>query len=260
MDINQYNRKAWDREVERNNPWTQPVDGEAIAAARAGKWNVVLTPMKPVPHEWFGGDITGKNILCLASGGGQQAPILAAAGANVTLLDQSPAQLAQDSLVAAREMLDIEIVEGDMAKLSMFKAGSFDIIFHPVSNCFVPDVHAVWKESYRVLKNNGVLLSGFANPALYLFNRDEMDPQKQRIVNSLPYCDLEDLDDDRRRDLIAKEEPLEWSHTLEDQIGGQLSAGFIITGFYEDLHPGHPLAEWLPTMIATQAVKAKKRK
>ena len=259
MDINKYNQKAWDREVQRDNPWTQPVDSQTIAAAREGKWNVVLTPTRPVPHDWFG-DVAGKRILCLASGGGQQAPILAAAGANVTLLDQSPAQLAQDALVAAREGLDIEIVEGDMAKLSMFKAGSFELIFHPVSNCFVPDVEPVWKEAHRVLKSNGVLLSGFANPMLYLFDRDELDPQKQRIVNSLPYSDLEDLDDDRRRDLIAKEEPLEWSHTLDDQIGGQLAAGFIITGFYEDLHPGHPLAEWLPTMIATRALKGKKRK
>ena len=259
MDINRYNQKAWDREVQRENPWSRPVDSETIAAAREGKWNVVLTPTRPVPHEWFG-DIAGKKILCLASGGGQQAPILAAAGANVTLLDQSPAMLAQDSLVAAREMLDIEIVEGDMAKLSMFKAGSFDLVFHPVSNCFVPDLAPVWKEAHRVLKAKGTLLAGFANPFLYLFDRDEDDPQKQTIVHSLPYSDLEDLDDDRRRDLIAKEEPLEWSHSLDDQIGGQIAAGFVITGFYEDLHPGHPLAEWGPTMIATRAMKGKKGK
>ena len=259
MDVNKHNRRAWDREVERNNPWTIPVDSSTIAAAREGNWHVVLTPTKPVPRDWLG-DIVGQRVLCLASGGGQQAPVLAAAGARVTLLDQSPAQLAQDGLVAAREGLDIEMVEGDMAKLSMFNAGSFDLIFHPVSNCFVPDVHAVWKEAHRVLKSGGTLLAGFANPLLYLFDRDDTDPQNLRVVNSLPHSDVDNLDTDRLQDLIAGEEPLEWSHSLEDQIGGQIAAGFSITGFYEDMHPAGPLAEWTPTMIATRAVKGRKRK
>lgn len=259
MDVNKHNRRAWDREVERGNPWTIPVDGATIAAARDGRWEVLLTPTKPVPRDWLG-DAAGKRVLCLASGGGQQAPILAAAGASVTLLDQSPAQLAQDALVAAREMLDIETVEGDMARLSMFKAGSFDLVLHPVSNCFVPDVRPVWKEAHRVLKAGGVLLAGFANPMLYLFHRDAADAQDLRVVNSLPASDLDDLETDRLRDLIADGQPLEWSHTLEDQIGGQIDAGFTITGFYEDLHPGSPLAEYTPTMIATRAVKGKRRK
>ncbi len=259
MDVNQHNRKAWDREVQRNNPWTIPVDSETIAKARAGDWHVVLTPTKPVPRDWFG-EVEGNKVLCLASGGGQQAPILAAAGAQVTLLDQSPAQLSHDALVAAREGLEIECVEGDMAKLSMFKAGSFDVVFHPVSNCFVPDVRPVWKEAHRVLKSGGALLAGFANPLLYLFDRDDVDPENLRITKSLPYSDLEDLDDARRHDLIAQEEPLEWSHTLEDQIGGQIAAGFSITGFYKDIHPTSPLAEWAPTMIATRAVKGKRRR
>ena len=203
MDVNQHNRRAWDREVQRNNQWTVPVEGATIDAARDGRWEVLLTPTKPVPRDWFG-EVAGQRILCLASGGGQQAPVLAAAGASVTLLDQSPAQLAQDALVAAREGLDIEMVEGDMAKLSMFKAGSFDLVFHPVSNCFVPDVRPVWKEAHRVLKAGGVLLSGFANPMLYLFHRDAVDAQNLRVVNSLPSSDVDDLETDRLRDLIAQ--------------------------------------------------------
>ena len=79
-------------------------------------------------------------MLCLASGGGQQGPILAAAGANVTVFDNSPRQLAQDRLVADREGLAIETVLGDMADLSAFPDARFDLIVHPVSNVFVPDV------------------------------------------------------------------------------------------------------------------------
>jgi SAM-dependent methyltransferase len=256
MNVNEHNRRAWDREVEKQNPWTLPVDAGVIERARAGDWAVVLTPTKPVPREWFG-DVNGLKILCLASGGGQQGPILAAAGANVTVLDQSPAQLSHDALVAAREGLDIETVEGDMAKLSMFRANSFDLVFHPVSNCFVPDIAPVWREAHRVLKPGGALLAGFANPMLYLFDCDAKAARDLLVVNSIPYSDLDDLEPERLNARLKQLEALEWSHTLEDQIGGQLAAGFMLTGFYEDFHPGSPLAEFTPTMIATRAVKLK---
>ena len=97
VDIRAHNRAAWDRQVEGGNEWTVPVAAEVIAAAQRGEWQVVLTPTRPVPREWFG-DLTSRDVLCLASGGGQQAPILAAAGARVTSFDNSPRQLAQDRL------------------------------------------------------------------------------------------------------------------------------------------------------------------
>lgn len=102
MSIREYNRVAWDNEVERGNRWTTPVSTETIDAARRGDWEVLLTETKPVPRDWFP-DLKGLDLLCLASGGGQQAPIFAAAGANVTVFDNSPRQLAQDRLVAERD-------------------------------------------------------------------------------------------------------------------------------------------------------------
>jgi len=119
MNIRDYNRAAWDREVERGSQWTVPVSKEVIAAARQGQWEIVLTPTKPVPRDWFP-DLEGLDVLCLASGGGQQAPILAAVGANVTVLDNSPKQLEQDRIVADRDSLTITTIEGDMANLTMF--------------------------------------------------------------------------------------------------------------------------------------------
>src|SRR5215211_7296288 len=104
MDVRGYNRDAWDKEVERGNQWTVPVGPDVIEAARQGRWEIVLTDTKPVPKEWFP-DLGGTDVLCLASGGGQQAPVLAAVGANVTVLDNSQAQLEQDLKVAARENL-----------------------------------------------------------------------------------------------------------------------------------------------------------
>src|SRR6516165_4443950 len=111
MNLRDYNRQAWDRQVAEGNRWTVPVSPDVIAAARRGDWQIVLTPTKPVPRAWFG-ELVGQEVLCLASGGGQQAPVLAAAGALVTVLDNSPAQLAQDRLVADRDGLSLQIIQG----------------------------------------------------------------------------------------------------------------------------------------------------
>ena len=162
-DVREHNRIAWDALVEQGNEWTVPVSSEAIDAARKGRWEIVLTPTKPVPREWL--EVAGRQVLCLASGGGQQAPILAAAGANVTVLDNSPKQLDRDAKMAERHGLPITTVLGDMANLEMFADGSFDLIVHPCSNCFVPDVLPVWREAFRVLRRGCCMIAGFANPA-----------------------------------------------------------------------------------------------
>jgi 2-polyprenyl-3-methyl-5-hydroxy-6-metoxy-1,4-benzoquinol methylase len=121
MDVRRYNQEAWNREVERGNEWTVPVGEDVIEAARRGRWEVVLTNTKPVPRAWFP-DLEGADILCLASGGGQQAPIFAAAGANVTVLDNSPKQRAQDRFVAARDSLALKTAEGEQLVLSELNA------------------------------------------------------------------------------------------------------------------------------------------
>ena len=254
MDILAYNRAAWDREVEHGNEWTVPVGPEVIAAARQGVWEIVLTPTKPVPKAWFP-ELKGCDVLCLASGGGQQGPILAAAGANVTVLDNSPRQLERDRMVAEREVLTITTAQGDMADLSMFPDASFDLIVHPVSNCFAPDVRPVWAEAYRVLRHGGALLAGFNNPVAYIFDLELAEQGQLQVKNALPYSDLTSMTEEERQRYIQTGEPLEFSHTLEDQIGGQLDAGFLLAGLYEDYSPGYVIADYMPSFIATRAVK-----
>jgi len=195
------------------------------------------------------------DVLCLASGGGQQGPILAAAGANVTVFDNSPRQLAQDRFVAERDSLELATIEGDMADLLMFPDESFGLIVHPVSNLFVPDVRPVWAEAFRVLRPGGALLAGFANPVIYLFDDELAERGTLQVKHSLPYSDLLSLSEEERQRYMDEGWPLEFGHTLEDQIGGQLEAGFVITGFYEDVHPGTPLANYAPSFIATRALK-----
>jgi len=254
VDVRTYNRDAWDSEVEKGNPWTRPVAPEEIAAARAGKWSLLLTPTIPVPASWFP-PLGGAAVLCLASGGGQQGPLLAAAGAVVTVLDNSPRQLAQDRLVAERDGLELTTVEGDMANLSAFAEGAFDLIFHPVSNLFVPDVRPVWRECYRVLRPGGTLLAGFSNPLQYIFEMDAMDRGELVVAHRIPYSDTDSLTAEQRERFEAEKLPLEFGHSLQDQIGGQIESGFAVTGFYEDIHPGTALEKIIPTFIATRAVK-----
>jgi SAM-dependent methyltransferase len=175
MDVRGYNREAWDRQVESGNQWTVPFGPDVIEAARRGQGTVLLTDTKPVPRDWFP-EMAGADVLfCLASGGGQQAPTFAAAGANVTVLDNSPKQLAQDRLVAERESLDLKTVQGDMRDPSAFADASFDLVFHPVSNLFVPEVRPIWNEVFRVLRSGGALLAGFLNPAVYVFDLELAD-------------------------------------------------------------------------------------
>jgi SAM-dependent methyltransferase len=229
MDIRAYNRQAWNRQVEQGNQWTVPVNPQVIAAARRGEWSIVLTPTKTTPRDWFPADLHGLEVLGLASAGGQQGPVLAAAGASVTVLDNSPRQLEQDRIVAEREGLAMRLLEGDMADLAIFPEASFDLIVHPVANVFVPAVRPVWAEAYRVLRPGGALLAGFMNPVHYIFDFDAIEEQGRLEVRySIPYSDLASLEEDRRQRYLEAGWPLEFGHSLEDQIGGQLEAGLLL--------------------------------
>ena len=258
MDIRKYNQIAWDNKVKQGKRYTIQAGPETTKQARAGNWRFNLTPTIPVPADWFP-PLKDLKVLCLASGGGVQGPILAAAGADVTVFDNSPLMLATDRAVAARDFLKIRTVEGDMADLSTFRDSSFDLIVHPASNTFVPDVRPVWKEAYRVLRKGGALLSGFTNLAVYLFDWELAERTGELHVRyKLPYSDAADLDTAQKQKRIADGEPMEFSHTLDTQIGGQIAAGFVITGFYEDKDEPEaldPLGKYMMTYIVTRAWK-----
>ena len=251
-DVRSFNQEAWDRQVQSGkNPWTVPVSSEFIARARMGDWSVVLTENKPVPREWFP-PMQGLNILGLACGGGQQGPIFAAAGANVTIFDNSPAQLARDREVAERDGLNIQIVEGDMRDLSAFVDESFDLIFHPVSNLFIHEIRPVWKEAYRVLRHGGTMLSGFNQPLIYIFDFEELDKGNMIVKHKIPYSDIEVYGMERLRE---EDRPAEFGHSLTDQLAGQMDAGFAIIGLYEDHHKDLKISEYIETYLVTRSIK-----
>ena len=133
----------------------------------------------------------------------------------MTVFDNSPQQLAQDRYVARREGLNLATVEGDMRDLSAFADASFDLIVHPVSNVFVPDVHPVWREAYRVLRPGGTLLAGFCNPVMYLFDQELADQGILQVRHKLPYSDLTSLSDEERAVYVDEQQPLEFGHLLD---------------------------------------------
>lgn len=249
MDYQDINSRVIDRWAEEGWRWAAPITHEEYERALAGDWRVLLTPTKAVPRDWLG-PLAGKRLLGLASGGGQQMPVFAALGAECTVLDYSARQLASESMAAEREGYKIRIVRADMTRPLPFEDGEFDIIFHPVSNCFVRSVEPIWRECFRVLKPGGVLLAGLDNGVNFLFEGDN----ETEVVNRLPYDPMADPALFKR--LTEAGECLEFSHTIEEQIGGQLRAGFILTDLYEDTNGEGRLHELnIPCFIATRAVK-----
>ena len=248
MNYQDINAETIDRWVKSGWEWAVPISHEEYEKALRGEWNVLLTPTKPVPHEWFG-ELKGKKLLGLASGGGQQMPIFAALQAECTVLDYSREQLESERMVSKREGYPINIVRADMTKPLPFADESFDIIFHPVSNCYVEEVLPIWKECYRVLKKGGILLSGLDNGLNFAF-----DEAQTKLMFKLPFNPLKN--EEQRAYLEQDDSGYQFSHTLEEQIGGQLKAGFRLTDLYEDTDGSGNLHDHgVATFWATRAVK-----
>ena len=254
------NAAVIDRWVAEGWEWGKPVDHQTYLKAQDGQWSVLLTPTKPVPHEWFG-SLKEKKILGLASGGGQQMPIFTAAGAECTVLDYSEKQLESERTVAEREGYRINIVRADMSKPLPFADDSFDLIFHPVSNCYIEKVESVFAECLFsaaeiarlkincILKKGGVLLCGLDIGINYI-----VDQKEEKIINALPFNPL--LNEAHRKQFEESDAGWQFSHSLTEQIGGQLRAGFTLTGIYEDTNGEGGLHELhIPSFIATRAVK-----
>ncbi len=242
------NAETVDRWVDEGWVWGKPVTTEMFKQAQKGEWDVVLTPTKPVPKPWFP-PLKGARVLGLASGGGQQMPIFVACGAVCTVFDYSRKQLESERLVATREGYSIDLVRGDMSQRLPFDDETFDIVFHPVSNCYVKDVNYVFKEAYRVLKKGGVLMSGLGTEVNYI-----VDEQEERIVQTLPFDPTEN--DTLMERCLKNDWGVQFSHGLEAQIGGQLAAGFTLIDLYEDTNGEGRLHEMnIPTYIATCSVK-----
>lgn len=242
------NKETIDKWIEEGWEWAKSISHEEYIDAKNGNWNVLLTPTVPVPHEWIG-NIKDKKILGLASGGGQQMPIFNALGAKCSVIDYSSKQIESEYKVAKREGYTIEAIEGDMSKKLPFNDETFDIVFHPVSNCYVEDVQHIFNEAYRVLKKGGTFLAGLNNEINYIVDQNEKE-----IVWKMPFNPLKD---EKAKEFMVKENAgMHFSHNMTEQIGGQLKAGFTLVDIYEDTNGFGRLHELnIKTYIATKSIK-----
>lgn len=211
-----------DHLVENDVNWSACATPEQLQRARNGELTLAFGDGKAIPADWLG-DLRGKRVLCLAGAGGLQAPLLACAGADVTVLDLSEKMLDKDRAIAARENLPIRIEHGNMCDLSRFGDGSFDLVFNPPSLFYVPDVEVVFREVYRVLKKGGRFIMIASNPIAYVCDYDEQ-LGCYKAVNRMPYCSADHED---------QGDWIEYGHTMESYLGGQLKCGFVLTGYME---------------------------
>ena len=222
-DNHWHNRAAWDRLAKKQDRLAKP--------ARDEDFNNPLASVDGLG--WLGGDVRGKRLLCLAAGGGRQGPIYAAAGAEVTVVDLSPAMLELDREVSQERQLRIRTVEASMDDLSMLDDESFDIVIHPVSTCYVPDVRPVYEEVARITVAGGVYISQHKQPTSL---QADIEPHQGSYRVKHGYYDKDPLPVEPIPNLIRENGTLEYVHRWEELIGAMCTAGFAIEALTEPMH------------------------
>ncbi len=181
---------------------------------------------------WLGPSIQGWRVLCLAAGGGRHSALYAAAGGVVTVVDLSEAMLELDRQVAAERRLAVRTVHASMDRLDMLADGEFDLVIHPVSTCYLPDIRPVYREVARVTRPQGLYISQHKQPASL---QADIVPSSQGYELLEPYY--------RRGPLPAvqhsphrEEGTLEFLHRWEELIGEMCRSGFVIEDLVEPPH------------------------
>jgi SAM-dependent methyltransferase len=246
------NARAWDVEVANDHWATMPLtDDEFRGAARNG-FPVSLTGSRPVPASWFG-DLSGRRVLCIACGGGQQTVLLAARGAIVTSLENSPQQLQRDIDTCAKFGLALTAVEGSMDDMHMFSASEFDMVVLGMGAQFVADIRPVFAHVRRVLTSDGVFIGAFVNPVCYVFDWAAQRAGRLEVRHKVPYSDLTSLPEEERLALFGVDAPLEFGHSLEEIIGGLSAEALCVNGYLEEFNAREQMGEYFPSFFALRA-------
>lgn len=218
------NRARWNVLVEHNVDFSVPMLDLTPESARA-----FLDPYGVM------GDVTGKEVLCLASGGGQQSVAFALLGAKVTIFDLSDKQLERDRLAAAHYGVEIRTVQGDMRYLDAFADDSFDLVYHAYSVNFVPSVVPVFDEIARVIRPGSLYRIEWYNPFVQM-----IDPERDWTGNGYllrhEYVDGRETTNefstwtvkDNEGNVREVDSPREFVHTLSTVINNLVAKGFVI--------------------------------
>ena len=222
--------------------WKALVDADALFTRPALNLEPVSARQKLDPDGRLG-IVAGKEVLCLACGGGQQSAAFALLGATVTVFDLSEAQLQRDQEAAAHYGVGIHTLQGDMRDLSCFDDAVFDIVYHGYSLGFVPEARSVFQQVARVIRSGGVYYFNCANP--FFIGLSERDWNGEGYTLRQPYIDgaeinYEDQDWVYDRSILGSSIRCarEYRHTLSTLMRGLVEEGFIVlhvsdySGFY----------------------------
>lgn len=223
-----HNARAWDALAAAGAALARPAADDAFGDPRS--W---LGSGGPATRPWLPERLDGLEVLCLAAGGGKHGPLYAAAGARVTVLDLSATMLELDRAVARERRLDIEILQGTMDDLSMLRAGRFDLVIHPVSTCYVPDVAGVFRSVARVTRPGGLYVSQHKSPTSLQASLRPAESGRYELVHTrLRGEPLPPEPPSRLREAGTQE----FIHTLSALFGGICGAGFLIEDVCEPEH------------------------
>ena len=224
FDFKQHNRSAWNRLAKEGNRFARPA-----------KESDYENPLASVDGPgWLGNDITGKRVLCLAAGGGRQGPLYAAAGAVVTVVDISDQMLMIDRQVCTSKGLTMQTIETSMDDLSMLATASFDIVIHPVSSCYVPDLSVVYGEVARVTTENGLYISQHKQPASLQASVDT--DRNGRYVLMHEHGTNRPLPEPEQSSLIREPGTCEYVHSWQTIVGALCGSGFVVEDLIEPDH------------------------
>ena len=231
-----HNTRAWDRLAESKAALARPAVDAAFADPRrwlgAGGW----LAGQGQGRSWLPERLDGLEVLCLAAGGGKHGPLYAAAGGRVTVLDCSPAMLALDRAVAAERRIDYAIVQGSMDDLSMFAAGRFDLVIHPVSSCYLPEIGRGFQEVARVIRPGGLYVSQHKSPASLQSSLEPGPDGRYRLLHPVAGQQAGGPLPPEPPSRLREHGTQEFIHSLSNILGGICAAGFVIEDFCEPDH------------------------
>lgn len=223
FSVHDHNRDAWDELARQQIPLARPAGEKEFA-----KPQFIINPFG-----WVDFDVRGKRVLCLAAGGGKHSALFAAAGAETTVVDISPAMLDLDRKLAAEHGFKVNVVEASMDNLAALPDAHFDLVVQPVSTCYVPAIAPVYREVARVTAPGGLYISQHKQP---------VNLQASLRLASVGYLLLEPyyrsgpLPPVPTGSALRESGTLEFLHRWDELLGGLCRAGFVIEDTFEPKH------------------------
>lgn len=237
------NERHWEWAVKKGAGCTVPwldLDRDVLCRYAGGELEGVPEPLSDIYPPGILAGVAGKDVLCLASGGGQQSAVFGLLGARVTVLDLTGGQLAGDRKAAAHYGYEITAIQADMRDLSCLNDASFDLVYQGNSMAWAPDVRQVYRGVARALRPGGVYRVDFTNPATEFVDFRSGDGEGYRLT--VPYAETEIVE---RLD-EAGEDSLQFRHHMSEIFNGLLEVGLSIEQVQDSPHYFRPYAQAHP--------------